>query len=56
MLVLSEAHLRTTLTEYQAHYNYARPHQGTAQRVPDDERHAPWLLREFCIVVTQGGG
>ena len=41
MLVLGEAHLRTVLTEYQAHYNCARPHQGIAQRVPDDKRHAP---------------
>jgi hypothetical protein len=41
MLVLGNAHLRTILTEYQAHYNCARPHQGIAQRVPDDKRHAP---------------
>ena len=31
-------HLRTVLTGYQVHYNTARPHQGIAQRVPDDER------------------
>ena len=37
MLILGEAHLRTALTEYQAHYNTARPHQGIAQRVPADE-------------------
>jgi hypothetical protein len=24
------------LTEYAAHYNAARPHQGIAQHVPDD--------------------
>ena len=35
MLILSEAHLRAVLAEYQAHYNTARPHQGIAQRVPD---------------------
>jgi transposase InsO family protein len=40
-LILSQAHLRAVLTEYQAHYNTARPHQGIAQRVPDDERDAP---------------
>ena len=34
MLILSEAHLRAVLIEYQAHYNTARPHQGTAQRFP----------------------
>ena len=37
-LILGEAHLRAILTGYQAHYNTARPHQGIAQRVPDDER------------------
>jgi len=41
MLILGECHLRSVLTEYQAHYNTARPHQGIAQRVPDDERDAP---------------
>jgi transposase InsO family protein len=35
MLILGERHLRSVLTEYQAHYNTARPHQGIAQRVPD---------------------
>ena len=37
VLILGEAHLRTVLAEYQAHYNTARPHQGIAQRVPDAE-------------------
>src|SRR5437773_2451683 len=41
VLILSERHLRAVLTEYQAHYSTARPHQGIAQRVPDDERDAP---------------
>ena len=27
-------HLHAILTEYQAHYNAARPHQGIAQHVP----------------------
>ena len=40
-LILSEAHLRAVLTEYQKHYNAARPHQGIGQRVPDTEHHAP---------------
>jgi len=30
--------LRSTLAEYQAHYNTARPHQGIAQRIPNGER------------------
>ena len=37
MLILGGRNLRAVLTEYQAHYNTARPHQGIAQRVPDDE-------------------
>ena len=34
VLIISEQHLRAVLTEYQAHYTTARPHQGIAQRVP----------------------
>jgi putative transposase len=34
-LILNQAHLRAVLAEYQEHYNTARPHQGTGQRVPD---------------------
>ncbi len=37
VLILAEAHLRAVLTEYQVHYNTARPHQGIAQRVPGGE-------------------
>jgi putative transposase len=37
VLILGDGHLRAVLTEYQAHYNTARPHQGIAQRVPDGE-------------------
>lgn len=37
VLILGEAHL----AEYQVHSNTARPHQGLAQRAPDDERVAP---------------
>ena len=41
MLILGGRHLHAVLTEYQAHYNTARPHQGIAQRVPADEGNAP---------------
>jgi putative transposase len=34
-MILSQAHLRAVLAEYQEHYNTARPHQGIDQRVPD---------------------
>jgi putative transposase len=40
VLILGEAHLRAVLTEYQAHYNTARPHQGIAQHIPADEPDA----------------
>ena len=40
-LILGEAHLRAVLTEYQQHYNTARPHQGIGQRIPDTEHPAP---------------
>lgn len=32
-----QAHLRTVPAEYALHYNTARPHQGIAQHVPDDD-------------------
>jgi putative transposase len=41
VLILGGQHLHAILTEYQAHYNAARPHQGIAQHVPADERDAP---------------
>ena len=37
MLIIGERHLQAVLTEYQAHYNTARPHQGITQRAPDDK-------------------
>ena len=41
VLILGERHLLSVLTEYQAHYNTARPHQGISQRIPDDEPDGP---------------
>ena len=40
VLIFGGQHLRAILTEYQAHYNTARPHQGIAQHVPG-ERDTP---------------
>ena len=37
-LIVGQAHLRAVLTEYQTHYNTARPHQGIGQHVPDGDR------------------
>ncbi len=36
-LILNQAHLRAVLTEYQEHYNTARPHQSLRQRIPDHD-------------------
>jgi putative transposase len=33
--------LRAVLSEFAAHDNTARPHQGIAQRVPDDDPDHP---------------
>lgn len=41
VLIIGERHLQAILTEYQQHYNVARPHQGIAQRAPDDEPDVP---------------
>ena len=40
VLILGEAHLRAVMTEYQTHYNTARPHPGIDQRVPARKRDA----------------
>ena len=37
LLILNEAHLRAVLNEYAAHYNSGRPHQGIAQRCPEND-------------------
>jgi transposase InsO family protein len=49
-LILGEAHLRAVLTEYQTHYNTARPHQGIAQHVPGSDRHIPRSAMTDCSV------
>ena len=41
MLILSKAHLRAVLIEYQAHCHTTRPHQGIAQWVPGYECEVP---------------
>ena len=37
ILILNQSHLRAVLTDYQEHYNTARPHQAIGQRVPDGD-------------------
>jgi putative transposase len=41
MLIPGGQYLHAVLTEYQARYNTARPHQGIAQRAPADDCNAP---------------
>jgi putative transposase len=36
LLIVSERHLRGVLTEWEAHYNEHRPHQGRQQQAPND--------------------
>src|ERR1035438_3528092 len=43
VLILGAAHLRAVLSEYQEHYNTARPHQGIAQRIPDASHQPPCI-------------
>jgi putative transposase len=44
VLILGERHLRAVLSDYQAHYNTARPHQGIARRVPGGEHDGGHLI------------
>ena len=37
VLIVNQTHLSAVLTEYVTHYNAARPHQGIAQRCPEDD-------------------
>jgi putative transposase len=46
--ILGEAHLRAVLTEYQVHYNTARPHLGIAQHVPGGEHDGDHLTVVFA--------
>ena len=41
LLIINETHLRAVPAEYAGHYNSARPHQGLAQRVPDEDPDQP---------------
>jgi putative transposase len=43
VLILGETHLRAVLTDYQVHYNMARPHQGIDQRVPNAAHDPPCI-------------
>jgi len=49
VLILGERHLRVVLTDYQAHYNTARPHQGIAQHIPDPAD----LAAQHCVLVPE---
>src|SRR3712207_9592942 len=38
ILVVSEVHLRRVLSAYGKYFNRSRPHQGIAQRIPEDRK------------------
>ncbi len=46
MLILSEAHLRPVLIEYQAHYNTARPHRALQLQPPRPDHPVADLSQE----------
>ena len=48
-MILGATHLHAVLVEYQAHYNAARPHQGIAQRVPDDAPEGDSFVRSLSL-------
>ena len=50
MLIRGERHLRAVLTEYQAHYNTARPHQSREQRPP---LHEPGQVVDMTGRITR---
>ena len=54
MLILGEAHLRSTLAEYQANYNMTRPHQGIAQRIRPGRPDQRILTRRLTHRRTAG--
>jgi transposase InsO family protein len=54
-LILNQAHLRAVLADYQEHYNTARPHQGTGQRVPDTEAGPPASPHQTSARVRSAG-
>jgi putative transposase len=41
VIVLTEAHLRSTLRRYGTYFNRGRPHQGIGQKVPDGSPASP---------------
>lgn len=46
MLIFGQRHLRTVLTEYQAHYNGRRPHRSRLLRPPRPDHPVADLSQE----------
>lgn len=40
--LFNERHLDYVLREYSQYYNYARPHQGLRQEIPQRDRQQTW--------------
>ena len=52
VLILSEAHLRSVLTEYVTYFNRSRPHQGINQHVPEHEEPSGGVARTNGTIVA----
>ena len=52
VLILSEAHLRSVLTEYVTYFNRSRPHQGINQHVPEHEEPLGGVARTNGTIVA----
>jgi putative transposase len=55
VLVLREAHLRSTLRRYCSYFNAARPHQGIGQQVPDGPPGSPTADGSIEEIAVLGG-
>jgi transposase InsO family protein len=56
VIILGEAHLKAVLSEYVAHFNRGRPHQGLEQQVPVPQSDADCNADGTIVAVPVLGG